>query len=111
MSIGSHPAFQSNTLASSTNIPTSAGNPLEIEDNTLQDISSIDVSNTTGGVVHIYLGSNTALKLLMIVPGIASGIAIMQRAPVVIPKGSRISVRNGAAAALNTGNFIINGWV
>lgn len=109
--LGSVTAFNSLTLASGTNIPSSAGNPLELEDNTLQDISSMDFSNSTAGNVGIYLGADTDLRLVCIIPFIASGIVTLQRQPVMIPKGSRISARNMAAAALNSGSLILNGWV
>lgn len=109
--LGSVPAFNWAVILSTTAIPSSAGNPQQIVAATTQDISAMDFTNTAGGVVNVYIGTDAALQLICTVGGIASGLNHVPRAPIMIPKGSRISLRNNAAASLATGNFIINGWV
>ena len=96
--------------AASTNVPSSAGDPLELEDALPDDIQSIEVVSTLGGPVELLLGPNTNLERIMLVAGVASTTLHHQPRPCLMPKGARLSVRNIAAAAISSGVLTINLW-
>lgn len=96
--------------ASSTNVPTSAGDPLELEDAMPSDIKEIEVISDLGGPVELLLGPNSNLDRLMIVAGKASTLVHHQRQFASISKNARLSIRNLAAAAISTGTCTINLW-
>jgi len=96
--------------ASSTNVPTSAGDPLELEDVLSDDVKMIEIVNSLGGPTELLMGPNTNLDRVCIIPGVASTVIHQQPRECLIPKGSRLSIRNLAAAAISTGVVTINLW-
>ncbi len=90
--------------------PTPAA-PLQLTANLSEDISSADFHNGMAVDVNVYLGPDADLTLLCVVPGVASNVCSIQRAPVRIAKGERISIGAAANATAATGRFIMNGWV
>lgn len=96
--------------ASGTNVPSSAGDPLELEDVMPDDIKMIEIANNLGGPTELLLGPNTNLDRVCLIPGFASTIVHQQPRECLIPKGTRLSIRNVAAAAISTGTLTINLW-
>lgn len=96
--------------AASTNVPTSAGNPTELEDAMPDDVKMIEIVNSLGGPIELLLGPNTNLDRICIVPGVASTVIHQQPRACLIPKGVRLSMRNLAAAAISSGLLTINLW-
>lgn len=101
----SHAVFNSNTLASGTNIPASGSTELELSAALGSTIGKISVNNGCASPVNLYIGATGALVLIMTV-----GIGVYPQIDCVIPKGARLSVRAVPNSALNTGNFTITGW-
>lgn len=96
--------------ASSTNVPSSAGDPLELEDVLPDDIKMIEIVNDLGGPTELLIGPNANLDRVCIIPGYSSTVVHQQPRECLISKGMRLSVRNLAAAAISTGTLTINCW-
>lgn len=110
--MGSVPAFNQviTAAANPADIPGSAGDPMEITGNLGSDISSIELTSNLGAPVNLYTGPNSSLQLLCIIPGVASTVITQQRQPVVIPAGSRLSIRAAGTSAISSGSLVINAW-
>lgn len=105
--LGSVPAWQFQVDATSSNIPSSATDPLVISSSLPQTASSIEIYNGTTGVLYLYEGPNANLKRLTIMPG----STFQQRQPCKLDAGARLSIRNAAASAITSGTVIINAWL
>lgn len=104
------PAGSFRILASGTNIPGSGSGVLEIEDSTTQEFRAMEIWNSGGATVNIYTGPDANLDLFCIMPGLASAMIKMDRAPINLSAGTRLSVRAVAAGAISTGELVINFW-
>lgn len=105
--LGSVPAAQFLIDAASTAVPSSAGAPLQITANLVSDVMSVEIINGTTGTLELLHGPDASLdRLMYIAPSYAH-----RRQPIVIPKGSRLSIRNTVASAISTGQIVINTWV
>jgi len=111
MSRGSHPAFQY-VVPTTPAIPASGSGPLEIASSLPEDATAMDIQYTGILAVDLYQGPDSNLKKIMTIGGVlTSGVNVIPRAPVMLSKGSRLSIRANANATIGAGTFIINGWV
>lgn len=110
--MGSVPAYNLAFTAAANpgDIPGSAASPRQLTANLGSDISSIEIANNLGAPVNLYTGPDASLQLLCIIPGFASTAVVQQRQPVVIPQGSRLSIRAAGTSAITAGSLIINAW-
>lgn len=88
---------------SSSNIPGSAGSPLEVVASLASDVSKIQVFDTTGGFFGIYTGA-AASEVLVAVVGPGSNETI----EVSIASGTRISLLSLSTDAIDVGNVTMN---
>lgn len=109
--LGSVPAGSIIINATATTVPKSSGSPLEVTANLGSDVASLEITSNVAALVNLYTGPNSALKLLCVIPGFASTVVQLPRQPVVLSKGTRLSVRAAADTDLSAGTIIINTWV
>lgn len=111
--LGSVPVAQFAVTAGANpaDIPKSSNDPLEVEDALPNDVTSIEVISNVASPFYIYLGPNTNLEKLMIVPGYADTVITLPRQPVAIASGVRLSVGAVADVDITAGTFVINCWV
>lgn len=109
--LGSVPAGSFIIDATATTVPKSSGSPLEVTENLNGDVASLEITSNVAAHVNLYTGPDSALKLLCVIPGFADTIVQLSRQPVVLNKGTRLSVRAAADTDLSAGTIIINTWV
>lgn len=103
--IGPWSVFNSTYVdASATSIPGNATDPLELVASTAADIVKLQFADTTGLFLEIMTGpATTETNLLIIGPGSD------QTVEVILPLGTRISVRNlESASAIIVGSLAVN---
>lgn len=87
---------------SSTSIPASAGNPLELVASLASDVHAINIQDTVGAYIGVYTGAALAETLAYVGQPGQDGLI-----PIDILAGTRISVRNMANVALSIGEYNI----
>lgn len=92
-------------------IPASSSNPREITANLANDVSSLEIFNTSGGTLELLEGQNGNLKRLCYIPGSSDTDILMQRQPVALSRGARLSIRSSTDSAIQAGSVVINAWV
>lgn len=89
-------------VASSSNIPASASNPLQVVATLAATVKRIRVNDTTGGYIGLYTGASLSEVLACIIgPGIDGYI------DVAIASGTRISLRNMQNAVISVGELSV----
>jgi len=87
---------------SSTNIPGSASNPVEIVATLADDVTEMEVVEDIGEFIGVYTGAVASETLKTILP-LGGG-----RVKLNLASGERISLRSMTTTAITSGNFAIN---
>lgn len=111
--LGSVPVMQYVVTAAADpdDIPRSSADPLEVEDALPEDVVSIQIVSNVASPFYLYFGPNANLEKILVVPGYASTVINLERQPVALSKGARLSVGAVANTDITAGTFVINCWV
>ena len=111
--LGSGPAgsYVITAGADPADIPKSSAAALEIEDSLPKDVMSIQVVSNVAANTYLYLGPDANRKVLMVIPGYESTVITLERQPLALPAGARLSIGAVLDTDITTGSVVINLWV